>query len=80
MFRKGLQVIPEEEWLVLYMKGKIHEKLGNFEKSIEFYFNALEWMDAYAVYQKKIQYKLHSGDYSHETLEIFYRINAVVLK
>lgn len=80
MFDQALLAIPEEEWLVLYMKGKIHEKMGDVLEPIQFYFDALDWMDGYAQYPKKIQYKMHSGDYSHETLEIFYRINAVILK
>jgi tetratricopeptide (TPR) repeat protein len=80
MFDKARLAIPEEEWLILYMKGKIHEKLGKIEEPIELYFKALDWMDAYAEYSKKIQYKIHSGNYSHETLELFYRINALILK
>ena len=41
---------------------------------------ALSWMDEHATFPKKIQYKVNSGDYSHESLELFYRINAVIYK
>ena len=37
-------------------------------------------MDEHATFPKKIQYKVNSGDYSHESLELFYRINAVIYK
>ena len=37
-------------------------------------------MDEHASFPKKIQYKVNSGDYSHESLELFYRINAVIYK
>ena len=77
---KAATAIPEEEWLVLYMRGKILEKQGKTHEPISFYFEALEWLDGYAQYPKKIPFKIHAGDYAHEALEIFYRINAVILK
>ena len=50
------------------------------KRSILNHRKALSWMDEHATFPKKIQYKVNSGDYSHESLELFYRINAVIYK
>ena len=73
--------MPEEEWLVHYMQGKIYEKNENLDEAIDTYFKSLNWMDKHgASYPKKVQYKQSSTDYVHESLEMFYRINASILK
>ena len=55
LFEQAKEEMPEEEWLVLYMKGKIAEKRGKIQEPINYYFTALAWLDQHASYPKKIQ-------------------------
>merc|ERR1712106_70458 len=81
IFVKVNETMPEEEWLVHYMQGKIYEKENKLEEAVASYVKSMTWMDQHgASYPKKVQYKQSSADYVHESLEMFYRVNAAILK
>ena len=62
------------------MLGKLSEKLRKGSECLDHYHNGLEWMHEFASYPAKIQSKLNSGSFNHETLEVFYRITAFITK
>ena len=71
----------DERWLTFYMRGKITEKRGDdILDALELYITAVESLKDQGYYiPKRIQYNT-PPDAALEMLEIYYRINASILK